>query len=45
MPKRKRRVNKALLQGGARGFPKPELCLLTQAPKQKGLLKKNRRRL
>ena len=32
-------LNKALLQGGARDFPKPELWLLVQAPKQKGLIK------
>jgi len=34
-----REVNKALLQGGVRDSPKPELWLLAQAFKRKGLIK------
>jgi len=33
-------LNNALLQGGVRDFPKPELWLLAQAFKRKGLYKK-----
>lgn len=33
------KVNKALLQGGVRDFPKPGLWLLAQAPKKKALQK------